>query len=210
MESFEKYVIDVLDGSTVTNEHVKKAVWRHVSDLIHGDERGLYFDKKEAIWVCNAFPALFKHTSGPLAGQPFHLMPWQAFIVACVFGWKRKDTSLRRFRRVYIEVARRNGKSTLLAAIALFMLLMDGESAAQIYSAATKRDQAKIVWGEARRMVRANSELSEHVETYRESLAVLQTDSTFQPLSSDSKSLDRLNIHGAVVDELHAHPNTEV
>jgi len=209
MELFEQYIDDVVNNRIVTSKYVRMAVQRHLDDLKNADARDLYFDRAQAIFVCNAFPTLFKHSAGELAGQPFHLMDWQAFIVACVFGWKRKATGLRRFRRVYIEVARRNGKSTLLAAIALFMLILDGEPAAQIYSAATKRDQAKIVWGEARRMVRANSELSRHIETFRESLA-FQIDSTFQPLSSDSKSLDGLNIHGAVVDELHAHPTREV
>jgi len=210
MEVFEEYVDDVQNGHVTTNELVKKTVQRHVDDLVNGHKRGLYFDRNEAKWVCDTFPKLFKHSAGELAGQPFHLTPWQAFIVSCAFGWKHKATGFRRFRRIYIEVARRNGKSTLLAAIALFMLFLDGEPAAQIYSAATKRDQAKIVWGEAKKMVRANRELSKHIETYRDSIVYPGTDSIFVPLASDSKSLDGLNIHGAVVDELHAHDTREV
>lgn len=210
MDVAEQYVEDVLAARIVTNAYVKKAVQRHVDDLADGPKRGLYFDRDEAVWVCNSFPVLFRHTEGELAGLPFELMPWQRWIVWCVFGWKHKKTGLRRFRRVYIEVARRNGKSTLLAAIALFMMLMDGEPSAQVYSAATKRDQAKIVWGTASRMVRANSELSKVVDTYRDHLACRDTESVFVPLGADSKTLDGLNIHCAVVDELHAHSSPDV
>lgn len=210
MEAFEKYVDDVLAGRITTNEYVKKAVKRHVNDLANAAKRGLYFDRNEAIWVCKLFPSLFTHFEGELAGQPFHLTPWQTFIVASIFGWKRQATGFRRFRRVYIEVARRNGKSTLLAAIALLMLFADGEPSAQVYAAATKRDQAKIVWGDARKMVRANSELRKCIKAYRDQLVCKETDSVFIPLGADSKTLDGLNIHAAIVDELHAHPTPEV
>ena len=208
----ELYIDDVVNGRIIVGDYVRKCVQRHVDDTarIQDKDNPFYFDHATAVWVCRCFPILFKHTTGDLAGTPFYLMPWQAFIIYCVFGWKRKDNGFRRFRRVYIEVARRNGKSTLLAAIALFMLLLDGEKGAQVYSAATKRDQAKIVWNEARKMVSASRELKKAVEIYTNQLLVSTTDATFVPLSSDSKTLDGLNIHCGVIDELHAHANGDV
>jgi phage terminase large subunit-like protein len=209
LESADRYIEDVLSGQVLVGKYVRKAVERHVRDLSEAKGRGYYFDRAEAAWILNCFN-LFRHTSGELAGEVFVLSPWQAFIVASVFGWKRIDDGTRRFRRVYTEVARRNGKSTLLAAIAIILLLLDGEPSAQVYSAATKRDQAKIVWREASKMVKASSELRQAIRVYRDSLAVPSTESTFIPLASDSKGLDGLNISGAVVDELHAHPTPDV
>ena len=205
----EQYVAGVLDGSIVVSKYVRLAVERYVNDLATAGERGLWFDRAEAEWVCSCFE-LFRHSIGPLAGQPFILSPWQAFCTWNVFGWKRTSDNTRRFRRVYVEVGRKNGKSTWLSAVALFMLLLDGEPAAQVYAAATKRDQAKIVWGEARKMVKASPDLLTAIKIYRDSITVPETESTFIPLSSDSKGLDGLNISAAIIDELHAHPNADV
>jgi phage terminase large subunit-like protein len=205
----EGFIDDVLHNRIVVSSYVRKAVERHLADLQTAGERGFYFDREEALWVCSCFE-LFRHSEGDFAGQPFMLSPWQAFCTYVVFGWKQASDNMRRFRRVYVEVGRKNGKSTWLAAVALFMLLLDGEPSGQVYSAATKLDQSKIVWNAARKMVKASPELLKAIKIYRSSLAVPSTESTFIPLSSDSKGMDGLNISCAVVDELHAHPNADV
>nr|WP_255440786.1 terminase large subunit [Paracoccus sp. MC1854] len=137
------------------------------------------------------------------------MQPWQQFVVGAVFGWKRAD-GLRRFRTAYVEVARKNGKSALLAGIALYALVADGEAGAHVYAAATTRDQARIVFGEAERMVAASPALSARVTRTVNNLAVLPTASWFRPLSADASKMDGLNVHFAAVDEVHEHPGPEI
>lgn len=201
----EQYIADVTAGRIAVSKHVRRAVERHLRDLERTD---LIFDREEACFAIQCF-GFFRHSKGKWAGQPFTLSPWQQFILWCLFGWKRLDGT-RRYRRAYIEIARKNGKSTFLAGILLILLLFDGEPGAEIYSAATKKEQARIVFNEAKRMVRASADLRELIRSYRNNLDVPETNSKFEPLSSDANSLDGLNIHGAGVDELHAHPTREV
>ncbi len=121
-----------------------------------------------------------------------------------MFGWKRADGT-RRFRTAYLEVAKKNGKSTMLAGIGLFLLVADGEEGAEVYSIATKRDQARIIFGEAQRMVRHSPQLLETVSVFKHNLSVDSTGSKFEPLSSDEKSGDGLNPSAVLADELHRH-----
>ena len=204
----EQYVADVLAGRVLVGKHVRRAVQRHVRDLDTGAERGLWFDDADAQFAIDCFQ-FFHHSKGKWAGQVFELSPWQQFIVWCLFGWKREDGT-RRFRRAYIEIARKNGKSTFLAAILIILFALDGERGAEVYSAATKKDQARIVFNEAKRMVHSSPELRAFVQSYRSNLHIPSSDSKFEPLSRDEKSLDGLNIHAAGVDELHAHPTRAV
>jgi phage terminase large subunit-like protein len=130
--------------------------------------------------------------------------------VGSLIGWKRRETGLRRFRTAYEEVARKNGKSTLAAAIGLYLAFGDGEPGAEVYSAATKRDQAKIVWSEAVRMVKRTPALLRRVRPLAGNLYAAGSDSKFEPLGRDSDSMDGLNPAGCIVDELHAHPSRDV
>jgi phage terminase large subunit-like protein len=168
-------------------------------------ERGLHFDAEAAEHVLDFFGFL-KHSKGEWAGREFILEPWQEFIVWEVFGWYRADGS-RRFRVVHAEVAKKNGKTTLLAGIALYLLDGDGEPGAEVYSAATKRDQAAIMHEEAIRMVLNSPDLRRQFQVFRRNISRDATASKFEPLSSDFSTLDGLNIHGGLVDELHAHPS---
>lgn len=205
-----EYIHGVLDGSIPAGMLIRLAVERHQRDLETGSERGLHFDRQAAQHVIDFFGFL-KHSKGEWAGKPFVLEPWQQFAIWVLFGWKRAD-GLRRFRTAYIEVPRKNGKSTLAAGIALYLLVADGESGAEIYSAATKRDQAKITWSEAVRMVQKSPALSRMVRHWRSSdnLSVEATASKFQPLGADADNMDGLNVHGVIIDELHAHKTRQV
>jgi phage terminase large subunit-like protein len=206
-----KYANDVLSGAIVAGKLVKLAAKRFLRDLKTGHERSLYFDEKSAQHVVDFFGFL-RHSKGEWGargGQVFVLAPWQVFILANVFGWKRADGT-RRFREAYIEVARKNGKSTFIAGIGLYMLLADGEPGAEVYSAATKKDQAKIVFEEAERMRNKSSFLSSRIESARGNLHVLSTGSKFEPLSSEDDTLDGLNAHCILIDELHAHPTRKL
>jgi hypothetical protein len=148
------------------------------------------------------FFGFLRHSKGEWAGQTFALASWQAFVVGSLFGWQRSD-GLRRFRTAYCAVPRKNGKSTLSAGIGLYLLVADGEQGAEIYSAATSRDQARIVFDEAKRMVGASPALKRRVSILINNLHVAATTSRFMPLSSDASTMDGLNVHGAIIDELH-------
>ena len=204
------YMRGVLDGSVPACEFIKLAVKRHQDDMEHGAERGLRFDRARAEHVIQFFGFL-THSKGEWAGQPFVLEPWQQFMLWVLFGWIRED-GLRRFRTAYVELPRKNGKTTLMAGIGLYLLTADGEPGAEVFSAATKRDQAKLSWSEAARMVQKSPSLSGMVNHWRSSntLVVDQTASKFQPLGADADTMDGLNVHGALIDELHAHKTRDV
>ncbi len=197
------YARAVAEGQILTNRLVRLACERHLEDLASGAGRGLRFDLAAARHAI-AFFGFLRHSKGEWAGETFTLAPWQAFVVGCLFGWKRDD-GLRRFRTAYCAVPRKNGKSTLSAGIGLYLLVADGEQGAEVYSAATTRDQARIVFDEAKRMVGSSPALQRRVEALINNLHVAATASKFMPLSSDSSTMDGLNVHGAIIDELHAH-----
>lgn len=202
MHIAEKYAHDVRDGKVVCGELVKLAVKRYFDDLEHCYERGFYFDTRAASRAISFIQKL-KHTKGEAAGKHFVLEPWQQFIVWNIFGWLRSDGS-RRFRYAYTEVARKNGKTTLSAGIALYMLYADGESRAEVYSAATKRDQAKICFNDAAAIVRKTG-LRDKLKVYKLAITHEATGSTMQPLSADYDTQDGLSPSCAIIDEYHAH-----
>lgn len=204
----EQYIDDVLSGEVVACRWVKLACERHRRDLETGGERGLFFDASAAKLVV-AFFNVLKHSKGEWAGQRIRLEPWQQAHLWMLFGWKRADGT-RRFRTSYLEVARKNGKSTLAAGVGLYLLVADQEPGAEIYTAATKRDQARIIHQEAIRMVKQSRELQREVKVFKDNIHSLKTFSKYEPLGRDANSMDGLNVHGALVDELHAHPTGEV
>src|SRR5918999_6447573 len=155
------YAPAVAEGRILTNRLVLLACERQLEDLVNGAARGLRFDVAAARHAIDFFGFL-RHSKGEWAGQAFALAPWQAFVVGCLFGWKRSD-GLRRFRTAYCAVPRKNGKSTLSAGIGLYLLIADGEQGAEVYSAATSRDQARIVFDEAKRMVGSSPALKRRV-----------------------------------------------
>ena len=202
------YVRGVLSGEIVTCKYVFQAVQRHVRDLEIGCERGLWFDEEDAALHLQ-FTRMLRHSKGEWAGQPLLDEPWQAFIEWSIFGWKKADGT-RRYNTAFISVARKNGKSTRGAAVGIKLTVADGEPAAEVYSAATKRDQAKIVHNEAKRMVRKSPCLASSVTTLRDVLYVPATESIYQPLGADADSTDGLNLSGAIIDEVHAHKTRDL
>ena len=204
----EAYASAVVDGKIVAGKLVKLACKRHLDDLVSGKARGLIWDGDAARHAI-AFFSHLRHSTGEWANQPFELQPWQAFVIGSLYGWKRVD-GLRRFRTAYVEVARKNGKSVMLAGTALYALVADGELGSHVYAAATTREQARIIFGEAERMVDASPALRARVTRTVNNLAVLPTSSWFRPLSADASKMDGLNVHFAAVDEVHEHPNAEI
>lgn len=156
----------------------------------------------KAVW----FFEQLRHFDGEFAGQPFVLADWQEWdIIRPLFGWKCLADGTRRFRKAYKEIARGNGKSMLEAGIAAYMFLADKEYGAQVYTAATKEEQAQIVWGMARRAMELSPTLRSEFQSFKKSLYNEYLGSTFRPLGRDSKTQDGFRVHCGIIDEYHAH-----
>jgi phage terminase large subunit-like protein len=180
------------------------------------DERavlnGCWFDIAAAERVRTFFRKFLRHSKGQWARQPFELLDWQwQQIVAPLFGWKRADGT-RRFRRGYIEVPKKNGKSTLFSGLSLYLLAGDGEQGAEVYSAAVDRDQASIVYNEAANMVEASPALASRLGVVRSTkrITFLKTRSFYKALSADVPAKEGLNAHAVLIDELHAQKTREL
>ncbi|RUP37855.1 MAG: terminase large subunit [Acinetobacter sp.] len=207
-----QYAIDVDSGKISACVYVKQSVKRYLNDLEKTDWQWR-FDANKVDHVCR-FIELLPHTQGKwaTARQRIVLEPFQIFIVANIFGWVDAD-GRRRYRYAYVEMPRKNGKSTLLAAVGLYCAFIEGEQGAQVYSAATTRDQARIVWEEAQRMVNRLPKLQSafDVKAGQHSIFSNSTASSFKALSRDQGgNQDGLNVHCALVDELHAHKSSEM
>ena len=164
------------------------------------------FDKAASRRPEEFFEKYLVHIKGEWADQPLTLEKWQASILRELFGWIR-PAGVRRYRTCYIEVPRKNGKSTICAGIALYLLFSDGEPGAEIYSAAADREQAGIVFEMAKQMVEHSPRLSARCEIYQRSIVVPSTGSSYKVLSADVPTKHGLNPHGIIFDELHAQPN---
>lgn len=180
------------------------------------DERavlhGCYFDEAAANRVAQFFPRFLRHSKGQWAGQPFYLLPWQEEgIIKPLFGWKRPD-GYRRYRTAYIEIPKKNGKSTLCAGLALYLLTKDNEPGAEIYSAAADRAQASIVYNEAAAMMKSSPPLRKRLKNIPSQKVITYeaTNSFYKVLSADAYTKEGLNIHGLLFDELHAQKSREL
>ena len=145
-----------------------------------------------------------KQSKGKAGGKPLELEPWERALVACTFGIVDRKTRLRKYRQVMLVVGRKNGKSTLASAIGLYLMIGDGEAGSEVYAAATKKDQAKIIWNEAVKMVQKSPSLKKRIKPLVAEMRAGFNESTFKPLGADSDTLDGLNVHGAMLDEIHA------
>lgn len=209
------YARAVVAGDLVACKWTRLACQRQLDDLEHQDDPAWpwRFDHERASRPCE-FVELLPHIKGKWAreGRLIELEPWQSFILTTVFGWIHKETGLRRFREGYVEVPRKNAKSTLSSGLALYMLAADGEHGAEIYSAATTRDQARIVFDDAKAMAQRTPDLRTWlgVAILQHSITVAYTSSKFAPLAAEGSTLDGLNVHFAVIDELHAHKTRAV
>lgn len=235
LESGISYAYAVVDGEKVTCELTTQACHRFINDF---GREGIRFNFDNALHVLLFYAENICHVKGKWAGKPIDLMDWHAFILINLFGWQSpqwmedEETGelklsesgekipvlnangvqnwVRRFRTAYVEVARKNAKSTISSGIGLYMTAYDGEGGAEVYSAATTRDQARIVFGDAKEMIRKSPGLSQKLGHHKLNIHHLETASKFEPLSADANTLDGLNIHCGIVDELHAHKTRDV
>lgn len=201
-----RYAEDIVNGGIVSCRLVKLAAERYFRDLEEADRRGFYFDQDAAQYRID-FYRFCRHSEGKWGGKVFEPEPWQQFIDWNLYGWKWKSTGKRRFKTAYIEVARKNGKSSLAATEGLFLTGYDGEHGGQIFNCATKREQARVVHRLSTRMVKASPALRKRLGTFKDSIFCEELGSSYVPLGRDTKTEDGWNVHCAIVDEYHAHPD---
>jgi len=211
-----QYIEDVLSGRQVVGKYTHLTVERHVRDLERAEsndpEFPYYFDEAQAMRIID-FKQQLRHTKGDWANPRLHdtrirLEPWQQFKDWVLFGWRRPG-GYRRFTKAYIEVGRKNGKTTDGAATANYCFLMDSprEMGPEVYCVATKKDQAKIAWEEAERQIHKQPYLQGLIKTYKQgsTIVVPGTAAQMKPLGKDSHTEDALNPHFVLIDEYHAH-----
>jgi phage terminase large subunit-like protein len=196
----------------VTSSSARQPSTASLRRIRHGTKgpAGTWFDAREADRVVRFIETLCRHAKGEWAGQLLKLERWQKErIIRPLFGWKRPDGT-RRYRKAYIEVARKNAKSTLGAALAVYLTTSDGEDGAEVYSAAADRDQAAIIFEIARFMVEHEPALSDRCRVFRRSIVYPATASRYEVLSADVPTKHGKNAHAILFDELHAQPNREL
>lgn len=208
------YAKSVVSGKTVAGPHVRDACQRHLNDLEQAASRGFFFDLEAANRAIGFYRDVLRLNGGEYEGLPYELLDWQCFIVGSLFGWKNIDDGYRRFRVAYIETAKGSGKSPLAAGIGLYGMMADNEPRAEIYAAATKKDQAMILFRDAVAMVDQSPALAERLIKSGTgqsvwNLAYHKTGSFFRPVSADDgQSGPRPHI--ALLDEIHEHKTPTV
>lgn len=202
MNWVKEYYRRIKSGDIITSRRVKAVYERLVKEM--GDDSIPYYFDEETGERPIAFIETFCKQSQGTIGAPLKLELFQKAFIQLLFGWLEKDTGYRRFRETLFLCGRKNGKSTLLSGIALYMLVADYEGAAEIYSVATKKDQAKKVLTEAVNMIKQSPELRAVLKKRRNDVYFPATSSIFEALASDSNTLDGLNSHAVIIDELHA------
>ena len=204
MNYVHEYWSRIERGEIVTSRRVKAVYGRLIAEMdAAAADSPYYFDEAAGERPIEFIETFCKQSQGTL-GAPLRLELFQKAYIQTLFGWREKATGYRRFRETLFLVGRKNGKSTLLAAIALYLLIADYEGAAEIYSVATKKDQAKKTLTEAVNMVKQSPELRAVIKKRRNDIYFPATASIFEALASDSNTLDGLNSHAVIIDELHA------
>lgn len=203
MNYIEKYYGGIKSGQIVVSDKVRR-VFKHLTEKINNQNSQYIYDDAKAQYAIDFIQTFCKHSKGKWGGKPVILELWQKAITAALFGFVDKDTGLREYRQLILIVARKNGKSTFASCLGLFLLVADGEVGPEIYSAATKKDQAKIIWREACSMIKKSPALNKKLDLRVSVIRSRFNEGTFEPLGSDSDKLDGLNVHGVMIDELHA------
>lgn len=216
MYSYEEYINKVINKELPVCNSTFLSVKRHLDDIEKSkdDNYPFYFDDEEAKRPITFIQSLV-HTKGEWANHNIILESWEQFIIASIFGWRRKENKLRRYKKAYVQVSRKNGKTTFASGIGNYCFFCDSpaEAGVEIYYIATKKDQAKIAWSESERQIRKAKALNKEAITYKQTSTITKkkdTASKSKPLGQDSNTEDGLNPHLVIVDEYHAHPDNEL
>lgn len=206
-----QYALDVVGGKRIVGLLEKQSCQRHLNDLEKQNDPNFpwRFEPEKADLIYRWF-SYCEHIEGPLAGTPIELQAFQKFDLGCIFGWINKETGFRRFVKAFIEEARKNGKSTLMSGIALYLMCGDKEEEPKVYCAAVDRDQAKIVYNAAKRMAIKSPDIRKRLRIRNYQTIHVTRGGRLIPLSKETKNKDGLNPSGVIIDEYHAHPTSEI
>ena len=197
-----EYWARIQSGDEVVSAKIEKTYRKLVFDLDHPNESEFFYEPKRANRVLEFAENFCKHSKGKFGGKPVRLELWEKAMLAAIFGFVDIEGN-RKYREAILIVGKKNGKSLLASIVGLYMMTADGEPGPEVYAVATKRDQANIIWQEAKRMVRKSPALDKRVRSLVGELDADFCDGVFKPLASDSNTLDGLNIHCGLMDEIH-------
>ncbi len=200
-----EYWAQISNGDVTVSRKIKLTYEKIVRDL-DDTESEFFYSVKRANHVIEFIENYCKHSKGKMGGQPVRLELWEKALLATIFGFIDIEGN-RKYREAVLFVGKKNGKSLLASCIGLYMMIADGEPGAEVYAVATKKDQAKIIWLEAKRMVRKSATLSKKIKTLVAEMNSEYNESVYKPLASDSDTLDGPNIHCSLMDELHQWRN---
>lgn len=198
----EEYYRQIKSGEIVASKRITKQYEKLIDDMYNHPQ--YIYDHAKAERPIKFIETFCRHSKGELAGKPLILDLFQKAYISALFGFVDKDTGKRRYTESFFYVARKNGKTTMLSAIALYMMIADGESGAEVYSVASKRDQANILFDQAHEMIKQSPDLSRNIRKRKSDLYFSHNFSKMQSLGKNSNSLDGLNAHLVVIDELHS------
>ena len=199
----DEYLENMRSGECIVSKRIRR-VYEKLSDDIHNPKNGFIFDEKKAQRPIDFIERFCRHSKGEWASQPLKLELFQKAFISALFGFIDEKTGFRKYRETLFYVARKNGKSVLLSGIALYCLIADNEPGAEVYSVASKKDQARIIFTESVNMVKQSPELIGITKKRKSDLYFPLTFSKMQPLGKNSDTLDGLNSSLVIVDELHS------
>jgi len=200
-----EYYSQIKDGKVTVSRKVQRIYQKLAEDLsgsTGADGTMYHYSPSRANHILEFAENYCRHSKGKLGGQLIVLELWEKAMLAAMFGFI-DDEGRRRYREVVLIVAKKNGKSLISSIVGLYLQVGDGEPGAEVYAVATKKDQAKIIWGEAKRMVNKSPELRKLIKPLVGEMDCAVNESVFKPLASDTDTLDGLNVHGALMDEVH-------
>jgi phage terminase large subunit-like protein len=202
MNCIKQYYNEITSGKVTVGNKIKRT-YKHLTDNIKNPQGAYLFDVDKANRAIEFIEKFCHLSKGKTGGKLIKLELWQKALISSIFGFVDVN-GLRQYREVLLLVGRKNGKSALESAIALYCLIADGESTPEIYSVATKREQARVVWDETVRMIKKSPEIHKYCKTRVGDIYCSINDGIYKPLASDSNTLDGLNVSCALIDELHA------
>ena len=200
-----EYWAQIQSGEQVVSQKIYKTYKKIVYDIGHEDE--FFYSNKRANHIIEFIENFCRHSKGKMGGKPVILELWEKAMLASIFGFVNIE-GIRKYNFACLIIGKKNGKSLLASCIGLYLQIADGEAGPEIYAVATKKDQSKIIWSEAKKMVKKSPALRKRIKPL---VAELNSedfnDGVFKPLASDSDTLDGLNVHGALMDEIHQWKN---
>lgn len=198
-----EYWNKIESGEEVVGDKIRRVYKKIIHDMNDVDSEYEY-NSNRALHPIEFIENFCKHSKGKWAGLPIELELWQKAMTAAMFGFVHKIDGTRKYQQVFTVIGRKNGKSTIGSGIGLYLMVGDNEGGSEVYAVATKRDQAKLVWLEAKKMVKKSPILLDSIKPLVSEMTAEWNESSFKPLGSDSETLDGLNVHGAIMDEVAA------